>query len=155
MKEFDFDFEDPLNSMKRIFMKEIMSEIELLKKDSPKIAQDAEACLPYITCSFCLDTGRFIRDREFELAWLDFRGEFDLMTCSLCTRKLPTWIKCLHDKNHHENGRLVFHESQRNGSTTAVELARIYNSEYKNRGPVITNDIKVEGPKININNNNN
>jgi len=45
----DFDFEDPLNSMKRIFMKEIMSEIELLKKDSPKIAQDAEAC------SFCLD----------------------------------------------------------------------------------------------------
>jgi hypothetical protein len=153
MEDFDFDFTDPLNSIKRVFKKELLNEIDVLKKDSPKVAEDAELCLPHITCIFCLDTGRFIRDRESDFAWLDFRGEFDLMTCSLCSRKQATWIKCLHDKNHHENGRRVFHESQRNGSTTAVELARIYNSEYKNRGPVITNDIKIEGPKININNN--
>lgn len=151
----DFDFTDPINSIKRIFKKDLMKEIELLKKDSPKVAADAEACLSEITCIVCLDTGQFIRDRESEFAWLDFRGEFDLMTCSLCARKQATWIKCLHDKNHHENGRRVFHESQRNGSTIAVELARIYNSEYKNRGPVVKNNIKIEGPQIHINNNNN
>jgi hypothetical protein len=149
----DFDFSDPINSIKRVFKKELMDEIERLKKDSPKVAEEAEACLSEITCIFCLDTGRFIRDRESEFAWLDFRGEFDLMTCSLCSRKQPTWIKCLHDKNHQHNGRTVFHESQRNGSTLAVELARIYNNEYKNKAPIVKNDIKIEGPKIHINNN--
>jgi len=149
----DFDFKDPINSIKRVFKKELMYEIDLLKKESPKVAEDAELCLPQINCIFCLDTRQFIRDRESDFAWLDFRGEFDLMTCSLCSRKNATWIKCLHDKNHHENGRRVFHESQRNGSTIVVELARIYNSEYKNKVPIVKNDIKIEGPQIHINNN--
>jgi len=142
-----------LTWLKNILKEEVVEEIECLRKDAPKVAEDAEACIPQIACIFCLDTVRIIRDREFEFAWFDFRGEFDLLTCPVCTRKQSNWISCLRDKNFHENGRRVFHQCERNANTVVVELARIYNSEYRSNAAIIKNEIQIEGPKISINNN--